>query len=221
MTIAPANSTVSLGSNFTLVMVDADVVGTVSNFFEQFDETSSRSIILILLSFPSQDESNGQTRHWLVNGVTLSGSGSNETVSNASATAITEYAGPAPAEGSGAHRYVILLYSQPADFTPPANLSSPNIGVSVFSLADYVSSTNLTGPLAGMYFTVETGTATSSVSATSAVVTSTLPVPSAGSTGSGTGSGSNPSATGNAAVKSTGSTGVAAAFAILGAFALF
>ncbi len=46
VSITPANSSVQLGSNFTLMMVDADAVGT--------------------------DESAGQTRHWLVNGVTLS-----------------------------------------------------------------------------------------------------------------------------------------------------
>jgi hypothetical protein len=45
ITVVPANSSVSLTGNFTLVMADADVVGT--------------------------DESVGQTRHWLVNGVTL------------------------------------------------------------------------------------------------------------------------------------------------------
>ena len=48
VTIQTANSSVTLGSNFTITMVDADVVGT--------------------------DESNGQTRHWLVNGVGLKGS---------------------------------------------------------------------------------------------------------------------------------------------------
>ncbi len=47
ITIVPANSTVSLQGNYTLLMADADVVGT--------------------------DESVGQTRHWLVNGVTLTG----------------------------------------------------------------------------------------------------------------------------------------------------
>ncbi|KAI5124035.1 hypothetical protein M0805_003864 [Coniferiporia weirii] len=175
VTVLPANSSVSIGSNFTLVMADADVVGT--------------------------DESKGQTRHWLANGVTLSDSGSNETVSNSSATVITEYAGPAPASGSGAHRYVVLLYSQPSSFTPPANLSSPNIGVSVFSLSDYVSSTGLEGPVAGMYFTVEVGTASLSVSATSAVITSTLPVPSSPSTsgsGTATSSGNNASASNSA-----------------------
>lgn len=45
ITVVPANSSVSLAGNFTLVMADADVVGT--------------------------NESVGQTRHWLVNGVTL------------------------------------------------------------------------------------------------------------------------------------------------------
>jgi phosphatidylethanolamine-binding protein len=45
LTIVPANSSVSLAGNYTLVMADADIVGT--------------------------NESVGQTRHWLVNGVTL------------------------------------------------------------------------------------------------------------------------------------------------------
>jgi len=45
ITVVPANSSVSLSGNFTLVMADADVVGT--------------------------NEAVGQTRHWLVNGVTL------------------------------------------------------------------------------------------------------------------------------------------------------
>ncbi|KAH8108484.1 phosphatidylethanolamine-binding protein [Phellopilus nigrolimitatus] len=181
VTVASTNS--SLGSNFTLAMVDAGPVGS--------------------------DQSKGQTRHWLVNGVSLSGSNGNETVSNASATAITEYAGPAPPSGSGAHRYVILLYTQPSSFTPPDGLSSPNVGVSVFSLSDYVKSTGLEGPVAGMYFTVEVGTASSSPSATSAVETSTLPVPSSngkGGTATGTGSASSQPGTSNGAfvVKSNG-----------------
>lgn len=45
ITFVPTNSSVSVTGNFTLVMADADVVGT--------------------------NESVGQTRHWLVNGVTL------------------------------------------------------------------------------------------------------------------------------------------------------
>ncbi|PAV24395.1 phosphatidylethanolamine binding protein [Pyrrhoderma noxium] len=178
VTITPANSSVSLGDTFTILMVDADIVGT--------------------------DQSGGETRHWLLNGVTLSGSteNGNETVSNSSATSITAYAGPGPAEGSGAHRYVILLYTQPSSFSSPSDLSE-NAGVAKFSLADYVQSTGLQGPIAGTYFTVEIGTATASVSATSAVVTSTLPVPSStsgsGSTGSSTGSSDSATETSNGA----------------------
>lgn len=162
--ITPANSSVSLTGNFTLVMADADVVGT--------------------------NESEGQTRHWLVNGVTLkNGSSSELNVSTTGGVAITDYAGPAPPEGSGPHRYVILLYTQPTDFSPPSNLSRPNVPVSVFRLTEYVSESKL-GPLvAGMYITVSQGAANGSIPATSAVVSSTLKVPTpASSTGSGSAS---------------------------------
>jgi len=148
ITIVPANSSVSLQGNFTIVMADADVVGT--------------------------DESVGQTRHWLVNDVTLTGSNSSLNVSTADGVAVTEYAGPAPAVGSGPHRYVILLLPQPSTFSPPANLSQPNIGVSVFHLTDYISSSNLGAPVAGMYLDVEQGTATVTLSPTSPVISSTL-----------------------------------------------
>jgi hypothetical protein len=35
--------------------------------------------------------------------------------------------------------YVILLLPQPSTFSPPANLSKPDVGVSVFELTDYIS----------------------------------------------------------------------------------
>jgi len=151
ITIVPANSSVSLAGNFTLVMAHADVVGT--------------------------NESVGQTRHWLVNGVTLKNGTSGYNVSTTDAVAVTDYAGPAPAAGSGPHRYVILLISQPSDFAPPSNLSSPNVPVSVFHLTDYISTSKLGGIVAGMYFVVQQGAANDSIPATSAVVSSTLTVP--------------------------------------------
>ena len=65
----------------------------------------------------------GQTRHWLVNGVRVSGmrfihtsfflaatkqgcETSGSSVTNVSAVEVTGYAGPAPPAGSGPHRYV-------------------------------------------------------------------------------------------------------------------
>ncbi|KAF8496703.1 phosphatidylethanolamine-binding protein [Russula emetica] len=113
ITVVPANSSVSLSGNFTLVMADASAVGT--------------------------NESEGQTRHWLVNGVTLKNGTSGLNVSTTGGVAVTDYAGPAPPDGSGPHRYVILLLPQPSDFSPPSNLSSPNVPVSIFDLVDYIS----------------------------------------------------------------------------------
>jgi len=157
LSVTPGNSSVTFSGNYTLAMVDAGPVGT--------------------------DESAGQTRHMLINGVTIEGSN----VSSSSGIAVTAYAGPAPASGSGPHRYVILLYTQPSTFTPPANLSTAGVAVGTYDFPAYVSSTGL-GPLvAANYFTVEVGTASASISPTSAVVTSTLaPVSSAsGSSSSG------------------------------------
>jgi len=145
VTVTPANSSVTLSGNYTLAMIDAGTVG------EHLPE--------------------GQTRHWLENGVRITGS----TVANTSAVDITGYAGPGPAAGSGPHRYVVVLYSQPDTFHAPADLSTPGVPVSTFVWADYVTSTGL-GPLvAANYFTVQEGTATFTVSPTSPVVTSTLP----------------------------------------------
>jgi len=144
---------------FTLAMIDAGPVGS--------------------------DETNGQTRHWLVNGATVTGDSAPYTVSIDKGTAITQYAGPAPPAGSGPHRYVILLYTQPASFQAPDGLNTANVGVSVFDWPAYVQSSHLGDLVAGTYFTVEEGTASFTPSATSPVVTSTLPA-AATSTGTNT-----------------------------------
>lgn len=189
LAITPANSSVTLSGNYTVVMADADIVGT--------------------------DESVGQTRHWLVNSVPIS----SDNVSTGDGTAITAYAGPGPASGSGAHRYVILVLPQPDNFSPPSNLSSPNTPLGVFSLTDYISSSNLGQPIAGTYFTVEEGTATASVSATSAVNTQSISaaLAAASSTASSSASGSAASSTptGNAASTAQLVSGPLAFFATL------
>ncbi|GJF00771.1 PEBP-like protein [Phanerochaete sordida] len=192
LAVTPANSTVQLTGNFTLVMADAGPVGT--------------------------DETAGQTRHWLVNGVTLTGS-SPLNVSTSAGVAITDYAGPAPAAGSGAHRYVILLYTQPDNFTAPDGLDTPNVGVSVFNLADYVQSSNLGSIVAGTYITVEEGTASVTPSATSAVVTSTLPA--AHSSSASSTAPPSPSTSGTTANKSNGAGSVVTPLSSVFVAALF
>ncbi|KAJ3770991.1 phosphatidylethanolamine-binding protein [Lentinula raphanica] len=172
--ITAANSSVDLTGNFTLAMVDADIVGA--------------------------DESN-ITRHWLENSVTVS----DGQVSNSSATAITSYAGPAPASGSGPHRYVVILYQQPASFSPPSDLSQPNLGVSKFDLNGYVKDSQLGAVVAANYFTVEVGTSTTSISATSAVESSTLVSISTTATSGSAASSSTGSSSNAASVTTAGS----------------
>ncbi|KZV70455.1 PEBP-like protein [Peniophora sp. CONT] len=177
LAITPANSSVTFSGKYTVVMADADIVGT--------------------------DESVGQTRHWLVNSATVS---NGQVSTGDGATAITNYAGPGPAAGSGAHRYVILVLPQPDDFSPPSNLSTANTPLGVFQLTDYISSSKLGQPIAGTYFTVEEGTASVSASATSAVNTQSISaaLAKASSTGSAAASGS---ASGSAAASSSTPTG--------------
>ncbi|KAK1229048.1 hypothetical protein PQX77_007864 [Marasmius sp. AFHP31] len=124
-------------------------------------------------------------RHWLVNSVKVS----DNKLDNSSATAITSYAGPGPDEGSGPHRYTIILYQQPTEFVQPADFREP-IGVTRMDLSKYVEDAKLGSVVAANYFTVEVGTGTVSVSATSSVDSATLSAATAtspsGSGGAGT-----------------------------------
>ncbi|KAF8522116.1 phosphatidylethanolamine-binding protein, partial [Hysterangium stoloniferum] len=142
--ITPLNSSVSVAGRFTVAMVDAGIVGA--------------------------DESKGQTRHWLSNGATISG---NKIVFT-NATNITDYTSPLPAKGSGAHRYVVLVYAQPPSFAPPVDLAVA-LPVGTYDLNQYANSSGLGGIIAGTYYDVQQGPSTVSVSATSPVLTSTLP----------------------------------------------
>ncbi|KAL4259916.1 PEBP-like protein [Pleurotus pulmonarius] len=142
-TVTPGSG--SLSGTYTLAMVDFGPVGS--------------------------DQSKGVTRHWLVNGLTIT----NSAFSNTSAVAITQYAGPAPPAGSGPHRYAFLLWEQPSTFTAPSAFSQPNMGVSTFDVNAYATDAKLGAVIAGNYITVEEGTATVTPSPTAAVETSTLP----------------------------------------------
>ncbi|KAF5386734.1 hypothetical protein D9615_001781 [Tricholomella constricta] len=158
VTVTPVNSSLELTGKYTITMVDADIVGS--------------------------DLTKGVNRHWLINGVDIA----DGKVSNASATAITAYAGPGPAAGSGPHRYVIILYQQPDSFKAPADLSEP-IGVTLFDVNAYAKNSGLGSIVAATYITVEDGTATTSIPATSAVVSSTLVASEPTGTQSGTSAG--------------------------------
>jgi len=144
VTLSPSDASNKFPGNYTIIMVDADIVGT--------------------------DETGGVNHHWLANFVTVA----NNQVTNGTVQApVTAYAGPGPAAGSGPHRYVVLLYVQPDTFVQPQEFQKP-LGVAKFSLTDYVKSSGLGALVGANYFTVEEGTATVTPSATSAVNSATL-----------------------------------------------
>jgi len=167
---------------FTALIVDADYVGA-----------------------PVNDA--GLNMHWLQNDLAIAADGTLSTQSPAR----VPYAGPGPADGSGPHRYTVLLYSQPASFAAPA-APAANAGVARLHLADYVKSAGFSDPVGGTYFTVEVGTSTVSVDATVAVNTATLSVAgsssaaSASATGSGSKSAASVTGTGSGSASSPSAT---------------
>ncbi|CAE6535897.1 hypothetical protein RSOLAG22IIIB_10720 [Rhizoctonia solani] len=69
-----------------------------------------------------------------------------------STAAISPYFPPNPPVGSGAHRYVALLYTQPSGF----NIASLNATqFAKFNISIFAASARLGEPLAGTFFTVE------------------------------------------------------------------
>lgn len=195
VTLTPVNDSpdVTASGTYTIAMIDADIVGA--------------------------DQTGGQTRHWLVNGVKATGTTAPWTLDINSGTNITAYGGPFPASGSGAHRYMILLLAQPSSFTAPA-APAANSPIEKFDFEAYVKSAGLGSIVAGTYITVEQGTATASVSATSAVDTATLSVPSSAS-GSATGSRTGTAtASGASSTASNAASGRVVEWGMLGAAAL-
>ncbi|CAA7270149.1 unnamed protein product [Cyclocybe aegerita] len=182
VTIVPANSSVLLSGTYTLAMVDADIVGS---------------------KLPE-----GQTRHWLVNGVSSLVQDRPSTTHPLSELPPTLGLGlPQAAALTGKCHFLLA----PSTFSAPAAFSQPNMGVSVFDFNAYVRARlqdSGLGPLiAANYITVEEGTATASIPATSAVVTSTLAagtsVTSASGSSTGTSDASSPTtSTSDAAVLS-------------------
>ena len=82
-----------------------------------------------------------------------------------------DYVGPGPLEGTGAHRYVLLLIDQEDDFTAPTGLT-----FGARSLSAYLDTEGLGEVRAANFFTVENGQATVSVPATTSVDPATLVV---------------------------------------------
>ncbi|KAF9798322.1 hypothetical protein SFRURICE_009687 [Spodoptera frugiperda] len=95
------------------------------------------------------DPSQGQVVHWLAGNVP-----GDEILAG---DQLMEYFGAGPGKDSGLHRYVLLVYQQPAklDFDEPrmSNLTAENRYY--FSIADFAKKYNLGDPIAGNFYRAE------------------------------------------------------------------
>ncbi|CAE7174957.1 unnamed protein product [Rhizoctonia solani] len=102
------------------------------------------------------DPTLGQIRHLLAANFTVSNTRSeyvprSYVVKNSTA-AFSEYRAPTPPVGSGPHRYIALLYSQPKNF----DVSSLNASdIRLFNISAFAARSGLGEPLAGTFLTVE------------------------------------------------------------------
>lgn len=131
------------------------------------------------------------------------------------------YLEPAPPAGGGPHRYVILLFEQPANWTVPGNYSDISPPVTIydrlnFSLPDFISSSGLNAPIGATFFRAMNGTAQqSSIAATATVGNSAAPASGTypATTASGTRSATVSTYTGGAASVEDSIVGIAMAVA--------
>lgn len=114
--------------------------------------------------------------HWLAPGVTMPNSSSSLQITNPSGPPGITYLQPTPPPGDIAHRYNVLLFSQPNGFTIPApwnNITTTDQRYD-FNISAFIAETGLAQPLAANYFEVQqylnntngTSTASSTASAT-------------------------------------------------------
>ncbi|QRV77908.1 phosphatidylethanolamine-binding protein (PEBP) family [Ceratobasidium sp. AG-Ba] len=98
----------------------------------------------------------GQVRHLLAANLTVAGTRSkyvhNSFLLNNSTPAVNDYLTPTPPAGSGPHRYVALLYTQPRHF----DISFLNVSdILNFNISSFAHRARLGEPLAGTFMTVE------------------------------------------------------------------
>ncbi|KAI0048046.1 PEBP-like protein [Auriscalpium vulgare] len=152
-----SNSTldVSPGENLTIEQTTFE-----PQFFLTSNSTSStfvNSTFVIAMVDPDaptpQNASVAQFRHFLGGNFTLAGPGVNFTLLTNSTPAITEYQTPGPPNGSDPHRYILLVFEQPANFT---RLATPLVNASTvrtnFNITVFANMTGLGLPIAGNFF---------------------------------------------------------------------
>ncbi|KAA1473818.1 PEBP-like protein [Dentipellis sp. KUC8613] len=112
-------------------------------------------VAMVDLDAPTpQDPSSAQIRHFLGGDFTLSvGRGGVLGLLSNSTPALSEFLQPTPPAGSDAHRYVFLLFAQPAGFAAQTVLT-PATPISNFNVSLFAQEVGLGRPLGGSFMLV-------------------------------------------------------------------
>ncbi|KAI0722821.1 phosphatidylethanolamine-binding protein [Earliella scabrosa] len=128
-----------------------------------------------------------QIRHLVAPDITVNGSLAQGGLLVNSTPAISEFRRPTPPAGSDPHRYILLLFVQPADFSTvvPGILNS-STPVSNFNISLFAEQTGLGSPIAGNFFLTgpdanSTAGANSTDTAAAGAASSTSPASDTGS----------------------------------------
>ncbi|KAF5362919.1 hypothetical protein D9758_007090 [Tetrapyrgos nigripes] len=98
-----------------------------------------------------QDPTEAEIRHFL--GSDFFASGGNPAPLTNRTPAISEFLQPTPPAGSDAHRYIFLLFNQPANFDQQTVVTS-NTSISGFDISAFAKATGLGNPIAGTFMLV-------------------------------------------------------------------
>ncbi|KAI0750957.1 phosphatidylethanolamine-binding protein [Daedaleopsis nitida] len=133
-----------------------------------------------------QAPTSAQIRHLLAPNISLNGSAAEGALLVNNTPAISDFLRPTPPAGSDPHRYILLLFVQPANFSDVVpsilNASTP---ISNFNISAFAEQTGLGSPIAGNFFLTgpdanSTAAANSSSTASGSQSSSTSPAGDAG-----------------------------------------
>ncbi|TFK94650.1 PEBP-like protein [Polyporus arcularius HHB13444] len=180
------NTNISVTPGLNLTREQTALRPTVS-FTSNTTSFAQQTFILAMVDPDAPTPQNptvAQIRHLLAPNITLSGSLATGALLVNNSPAISDFQRPTPPAGSDPHRYILLLFAQPANFssvvTGIVNSSTP---ISNFNISAFAEQLGLGSPLAGNFFLTgpdanSTGNGTASSAASSS--TSTSPAGSSG-----------------------------------------
>ncbi|ORY19229.1 phosphatidylethanolamine-binding protein [Clohesyomyces aquaticus] len=151
------------GMALTVAEAAAPIEFSVENISKGTNVTDTSRFIVYMIGpdVPSRaTPTSRNVRHYLAGNFTVSSSNSTILATAAkltnSSTATNEYSAPTPKSGTGVHRYVYLLYTQPKKFDT-TDFASVGLNVSNrmnFNLSTFRTQAGLGPAIGGTYFTI-------------------------------------------------------------------